>query len=89
MVKKRTRSVIKLPPGWKAEALTPRMKKPCDTCGAAPKIVRIVHTIDGYPFPTTQCLCATCALGAMNTENRAVAQRISEFKAHAINEEWM
>lgn len=65
---KRARLGFKLPTDWKAEAVTPRMTKGCELCGVAPVSLRLVHTVQGYPFPSSSSYCAKCAEGIMRKE---------------------
>ena len=65
---KKARLGFKLPANWKAEAVTPRMSKGCEKCGAAPDSIRLVHVTQGFPFTTTSSYCPECALTIMSTE---------------------
>jgi len=85
---KRRRSIAKLPSGWKAVKVSPTMRKPCTACGGTPRLIRIEHTIDSYPFPTQECLCAVCAVISMRKDAKAMAQRIEEFAERAEAEGW-
>ena len=73
---------LKLPSGWAAQKTTPRMSTGCKSCGASPGKVRIVHTVESYPFPTTATYCVPCAHTTMKT-NLAEQLRLAD-EAFAI-----
>ena len=72
---------MQLPPGWKAEAITPRMKKACKGCGDVPSgALRLVETVDSYPYPTSEAYCVPCAIARMETWIQSVQQVVRDFK---------
>ena len=56
---------IKLPTGWAAQRTTERMTKGCHACGVPPGAVRMVHSVESYPYPTQQTYCIGCAYGVI------------------------
>ncbi len=79
MAKERKQRIV-LPPGWRHQKITPRMKKACDRCDQ-PIVgkVRVKHVAKTRPFPTESFYCAHCAVFKMNEEVQAQLTRINYF----------
>ncbi len=75
------RARMSLPPGWKAEVVTPRMKKACKACGEVPNgDLRLVRTVDSYPYPTSEVYCPACAIATMEAWVQAVHEQVRALK---------
>jgi len=75
------RTKVKLPAGWKAELITPRMKKGCEGCGQVPDgVYRLINSVDAYPFPTTRTYCCACGVAVMRQSLQQAEQLIREFE---------
>ena len=83
MAKGRKRSLIKMPTGWKVEALAPRMRACCSACGTVPQVFRVLEKTDAIPYPKTVIYCAACARKTIKARIRAQKELLLAFVTYA------